>query len=265
MEIIKKYDLERIIRSDLIRILNTDIAYKYVDFDTGLYKIIKEKSLKFTNPTDFNDPFDCNENLLTHDNNEELINNIFNHSYQNTPRAARRKVIRQVKDQGSYSEILKRERENFRLSCFSEKDNEVLMWSHYANKHHGICIGFDFPHKYENKFILCHVKYLDKIIPIDGNADMLRVILYWLTTKSIRWEYENEIRAISTYNQEFIFFDKKFVKEISFGCKVTNQEIKDALNKIRKFGYDLNRIQFKKMEISRESFLLKERIIKPSL
>lgn len=265
MEIIEKYDLERIIRSDLIKILNTDLIYKYVDFDTGLNKIIKEKSLKFTNPNDFNDPFDCNENLLKHDNNEELINNIFNQSYQNTPRAVRRKVIRQLKNPDSYSEILKKERENFRLSCFSEKYNEVLMWSHYANKHNGICIGFDFPHKYEEQFILCHVKYLDKIIPLDGNADMLRVILYWLTTKSIRWEYENEIRAISKNKQEIIFFDNKFVKEIIFGCKVTNQKIENTLTEIKNFGYDLNNIRFKKMEISRESFLLKERIIKPSL
>ena len=96
MDIIEKNDLEKIVRSDLIRILNTDIVYKYVDFDTGLKKIIKENSLKFTNPADFNDPFDCNENLLKHDNNEELINNVFNQSYQNIPRSVRRIVIRQL-------------------------------------------------------------------------------------------------------------------------------------------------------------------------
>src|SRR6516165_6791682 len=27
--------------------------------------------------------------------------------------------------------------------CFSKSWNNILMWSHYADKHRGICLGFD--------------------------------------------------------------------------------------------------------------------------
>ena len=183
----------------------------------------------------------------------------------NLSRSKRRKMIRAIKNTDVYSEFLKVEREKYKLSCFSEKYNEVLMWSHYANKHQGICIGFNFPIKYEEKFMLCHVKYLDKILPIDGKADLLRVILYWLTTKSIRWNYENEIRAISVNSKEIIEFDKIFVKEIIFGCKVSNHKIRHLLTEIKNFGYNLTNIRLKKMEIDKESFLLKEKTILPNL
>ena len=31
------------------------------------------------------------------------------------------------------------------LLCFSETWRSPLMWAHYADKHHGICLGFDIP------------------------------------------------------------------------------------------------------------------------
>ena len=140
------------------------------------------------------------------------------------------------------------------------------MWSHYADKHLGICIGFNFPHKYDEKFILCPVKYLNELKPIDGSTDVFRVILYWLTTKSIRWEYEHEIRAITkcktTDNYELIKFEPKFIKEIIFGCNVTDKNISEGIKKIRRSGLNLDRIIIKRMRIDENNFLLKEEIIK---
>jgi hypothetical protein len=35
--------------------------------------------------------------------------------------------------------------ESYGVSCFSESWNSILMWSHYADRHKGICLGFDVP------------------------------------------------------------------------------------------------------------------------
>ncbi|MES9903809.1 MAG: hypothetical protein ABW168_14180 [Sedimenticola sp.] len=37
----------------------TILRYKYVPFSEGSLSIIKEGTMKFTPPTEFNDPFDC--------------------------------------------------------------------------------------------------------------------------------------------------------------------------------------------------------------
>jgi hypothetical protein len=48
------------------------------------------------------------------------------------------------------------------LLCFSESWDHLLMWSHYANKHQGICLGFDV----DDKFV-ARVEYSDRRIPIE--------------------------------------------------------------------------------------------------
>ena len=143
------------------------------------------------------------------------------------------------------------------------------MWSHYANKHTGICIGFDFPHHYHDKFILCPVKYINELRSLEGTIEVHKVVLYWLTTKSIRWNYEKEIRAITrckdkNQEHEFINFDSSYVKEIIFGCNVTNTQITNALKVLRKSNLIYDNITIKRMRINEKNFLLKEEIIKPS-
>ncbi len=265
---IDKLELEKIIRDDLIKVLSTQMVYHYSSYETSIDKILLKQSLQFSDPTVFNDPFDCNENLLKINHNPKIVNDAISSLKGKASRAQRRDIERKIKNPVNQASILKLEREKFKISCFSEISNEVLMWSHYADKHSGICVGFNFPHKYDEKFILCPVKYLNEMVPLEGNTDVLRTILYWLTTKSGRWAYEKEIRAItkcrtsSTY--EYINFDSRFVKEIIFGCKVTDSKINKAMFKIKKSNLDYNNITFKKMEIDKTTFLLKEKILKPS-
>lgn len=45
-------------------------------------------------------------------------------------------------------EFNRSEKDKSLISCSSELNNEVLMWSHYREKHKGICIGFNFSHTY---------------------------------------------------------------------------------------------------------------------
>src|ERR1035441_3016297 len=32
---------------------------------------------------------------------------------------------------------------DYGLLCFSEEWNNILLWSHYADQHRGVCLGFD--------------------------------------------------------------------------------------------------------------------------
>jgi hypothetical protein len=265
---IKKSDLEDIVLKKLEKVLENQIIYQYAKFDIALDNILLNQTLRFSDPTTFNNPFDCNERLLQIEYNEELVEQILNSTETTYSREAKRILKNKLKNHSYQKEILKPYKSNYKVSCFSETYQEILMWSHYADKHNGICVGFKLPYRYKSDFIISPVTYMDKLIPIDGDNGIQRVLIYWLTTKSIRWEYEKEIRALrkaSTKNDhEFTRIEPELIKEVVFGCNISQEKIQDTINKLKKSNLVFNNLTIKKMVIDENSFLLKEMIIKPS-
>lgn len=83
------------------------------------------------------------------------------------------------------------------MICFSANWTAPILWSHYASKHSGICLGFDLQrHRATN------VEYVETRLPVpigpDGSVtnfgDQLKHRL--LCTKSSDWESEEEIRLL---------------------------------------------------------------------
>lgn len=264
---IEKVEIEEIILNDLKKVISTEIVYQYANYDVSLNDILLKQTLRFSDPITFNDPFDCNEKLLQINSSDILIEETILNLSIKPSRQEKRELKRKFKDPRNQSEILKNKRKEYKLSCFSENYNEILMWSHYAEKHSGICVGFNFPHHYKDKFILCPVKYIHELKPLEGTIDVHRVILYWLTTKSICWKHEEEIRAIAKCKNkhekhEIINFDSSYIKEIIFGCNVTNEKIAQALICLKKSNLNLEGITIKRMRINENDFLLKEEVIK---
>lgn len=52
--------------------------------------------------------------------------------------------------------------ENSYVSCFSETQQDFLMWSHYASKHSGICLEFSLHHNFLFPYIKTGVRKSDK-------------------------------------------------------------------------------------------------------
>jgi hypothetical protein len=265
---ISKSEIEQIISLDLLKVLTTDRFYHYTKYNTAIDFILTNFTIQFSDPSTFNDPFDCNDKLLKINYNGDMIDEVLHNSSMKLSRQKRREVKRSFTNPKNFQDIIRTERQKYKIACFSEHFNETLMWSHYADKHSGICIGFNFPHKYDDKFVLCPVKYLNELKPIDGALDVLRVLMYWLTTKSVRWDYEQEIRAITKSKldskNEMIRFDPKYIKEIIFGCNVTDTEFNNGISKIKESGLNLDKILIKRMRINEQNFLLKDEIIKPN-
>lgn len=84
--------------------------------------------------------------------------------------------------------------------CGSEVNNDILMWSHYANCHKGVCIGFRLPTiDVEWGGITLKVNYTESIIPkkfyTAGQTERANALFYWIFTKAMCWGYEKEIRC----------------------------------------------------------------------
>src|SRR3989338_7043469 len=84
--------------------------------------------------------------------------------------------------------------------CFSRDWHNPLLWSHYADKHRGICFGFDIP-----KIHIAPVTYSSKrLVNIvqriwSSSPERGRLLEQLLTTKFRDWKYEDEVRVFVSY------------------------------------------------------------------
>src|SRR5207248_6306076 len=85
------------------------------------------------------------------------------------------------------------------MLCFSRDWHNPVQWSHYADKHRGLCLGFDIPDvdlvrvTYSRKRMLVEVEHLLAFHQLD-----LATVMRFLFTKYAHWRYENEVRCFVT-------------------------------------------------------------------
>ena len=82
------------------------------------------------------------------------------------------------------------------ILCFSESWRNPVLWGHYADKHKGLCLGFEVPTS-----VLGKINYLDSRLPIPSELDekFMKRILF---TKFKHWEYEQEHRIYIELEEE---------------------------------------------------------------
>jgi len=140
-----------------------------------------------------------------------------------------------------------------RVVCLSAANvkplDEILMWSHYATKHSGVRIGFEFPDGITFPFMVEKINYGEKRVAVDfslgSELDLLtRALRESVLTKSLAWSYENEYRLITlpehcekrTINsaaEHFLDFKPEWVKSIDFGVRCPKEEIQRIVNLIK--------------------------------
>jgi len=117
------------------------------------------------------------------------------------------------------------------LLCFSKNWQNPVLWGHYANKHRGICLGFDMPLIPPTK-----VDYVKTRFPkaqVLDEAFMKKLLL----TKFIHWEYEEEYRVYVSLEEEIEglfyadFSDSLVLRQVIVGAQsqLTRSQISAAL------------------------------------
>jgi len=128
-------------------------------------------------------------------------------------------------------------KKQFCVCCFSKVNDEILMWSHYADSHRGVCLEFEFPDTKENNASLIEINYDDNLytldkIKLDKNGSLILNITdngSWVRQKLKTWEYEQEVRVIQIENDLSLNgIASKFIgnlKAIYFGFRTDNKDI----------------------------------------
>lgn len=82
------------------------------------------------------------------------------------------------------------------ILCFSADWSNPVMWSHYADRHKGICLGFEVSkaHFHEVKYAVERPSINVKDLVAKGQLDP-SLVMTLLSTKFEHWKYEKEFRA----------------------------------------------------------------------
>jgi hypothetical protein len=125
--------------------------YKFLPVERLDY--FSNEQLRFTQPIDLNDPFEC---LPQKPNFEELKNLINSLILPNSDKHQEQKVKEKfdyVFLDNLYKSQYEKVNKDIGIFSLSKKWNNSLMWAHYTISHKGFCIGFDSKHNYFADYI----------------------------------------------------------------------------------------------------------------
>lgn len=202
---------------------------------------LRKRHLKIAQFDDLNDPFELKGVNLCNPAQAMAFDGVGNH-------------------EGFKAEMSHR----FGVLCFSENKSDVLQWAHYADRHKGICLGFDVSGGHE-KF--GHVDYRTTRFPWPEKPDE-KFIWKLLRTKSKVWAYEREWRVFTELKEGvwndcagrvlyFVDFGPELVlKDVILGAesKTSVSEVVQAMQ-----GY-AETVRITRMRLSCSKFQLEESV-----
>jgi len=207
--------------------------------DGHFYELLNKRKLWFSSPADFNDPFDSKLfiNSTTNINEvEKYINEVLKmpaiiENYEtHLDRPGRLLFLKH-----DLAKIYQGLVNNLGICCFSANCDNLLLWAHYADCHKGACIQFNTQILKEVFGNIEKVEYHNKYPEIDPFIDLNEAIKKVPFHKSMRWEYEEEIRIINTYKGSFEF-PIEAISQIKLGARVFNYS--DVWSKIKVEDYN---------------------------
>jgi hypothetical protein len=212
---------------------------KFRKIDKHLIDSLVHSHLYFPNPEQLNDPFDCKVDI------DNSLRKAISQSV-----GTERQTLENILNNAECRNIFNRAQQDIRnYGVFSSSHRPALesslMWSHYADRHRGVCLIYAIlnnPNEFyrPNQIFGCmNVDYgLDvdsnqlteffKKLPADEKIhdcafeEMIKKVL---TIKAKCWDYEDEVRMIrKTYG--IVSIDKSYLQHVCFGLDVAKDEMK---------------------------------------
>ncbi|ASG68327.1 hypothetical protein fh0823_13120 [Francisella halioticida] len=237
-------------------------VYKYLSEER--VDVLENNTIRFTQPVFLNDPFETQVHLkalasvdelqkLSNENFDKLLSEEIskhNHIFTN--------VIRDYVTKNKFEEALfffiqlPELKQTFKnkyneslnnglgILSLSSKNDNLLMWAHYANSHQGFVMEFDDQHEFFNQ----------KLLGKDCLRSLREVIYSKERPSRLMSEY-NEYRMIlpltdaaKNINDEIYLFKypKEIVRSVYFGVNMNSENKKKNLNLIKN-DEELNHIQ----------------------
>ncbi len=205
--------------------------YKYENFSVQSLKNLKAQSIYFGSPLNFNDPYDCALKAgVDHPTDTDIDNLRAAYSKRSdVPSEIQKQFaeagtdeLREIVIQSALS-TLEIHAEQFLktrgVSCFSGRNDDLLMWSHYGGRYQGFCLGFSTD--YEPFTKIRRVEYTEEMPKINAVEALLHdnydQMLDLFCTKSISWKYEEEWRRMHQQAGTLFTYEAEALESVFFG------------------------------------------------
>lgn len=202
-----------------------------------LHQIMVDSELWLSSPSDFNDPFDTAGRFEIKGSKAKRLAHIKALVDKYAPAGASPTAIHEAHDRAARltdSEILnmlrpsfEKQRDSTGVICFVEGNPcDVLMWSHYAADHKGVCLQFEPARDLFTFGRAVPVKYVRQypvVNWLNGIPEMEKI----LRRKHPRWKYEVERRIIQIGAARSVFsYSPGALTALLFGCAADDTVIK---------------------------------------
>ncbi|ACT48753.1 DUF2971 domain-containing protein [Methylotenera mobilis] len=230
--------------------------YKYMALPAGdsdrrerfLRDIVVGSKLWLSPPTDFNDPFDMTAKVvfdgttnMLREKFEKLIATQGDLKWKERKKLLDKFMARPRHEWQKISEAaFNSNLQKTGVFSFAGDPRSILMWSHYADNHQGVCLQFE---------VARHPRIMLEAIPVDYVEDY--PVLNWandtegqlrdiILAKFKHWDYEKESRIIWQGGAKTsTSFKPEALTRIIFGCRADDRVsniVNDILNERKKLG-----------------------------
>jgi len=246
--------------------------YKYVtvnDEFRNTERLLRNSEIRLNKPEEFNDPYDLKisprADLHENDLREWMKIQLQKRTFSSDEQAKIQHYLQfgnlqdPVFKNGIVAGALNGGIRTHGIYCLSLVWNSILMWSHYANKHKGICIRFSIDQDSEIAMYIAEVKYSADFPQLYINEEEYFDLFF--KVKYIEWQYEKEIRIIKPKaGGEFLTIGNNEIDAVIFGVNTSIKEMLDVMHwlktrhvapklfkatmKLREFSIDKSPMEF---------------------
>jgi hypothetical protein len=227
--------------------------------------MLKNRELYFSDPKHFNDPADCRIGIY------DALNAAVNLAEKEDST-----VKNKLQKLGALDSLFRQIENDVKRSAvfsLSKEENNVLMWSHYADSHQGFSIGFSLSSEFtkcnkknaiigteevyyskDNPFVSYFIEFAKCEKPPEWKEFWQSLISLGLVAKSCAWKYEDEVRIIRGMPGK-VNYSPDELREVIFGLNLApkkRQRIKNLLS-----GSQWNHVQMKEVIREHDGFKLK--------
>lgn len=213
------------------------LIYRYRSDSDFTLDELASSYIFFTSRDKLNDPFDCFPALLKSNPDsasvKRYIANELKRSFPEFNKTLNERVINDTINRlssGSHyrktvNDQIEKLANQIGISCFTTVANNLMMWSHYANSHKGLCLKFDItkdPLFFDD---ISEVIYTDTFEPIEVDLEHgkeLENFKSLFLTKSQIWKNEKELRLIRVKGGPYPIKSTALVS-ITFGINISKK------------------------------------------
>jgi hypothetical protein len=140
------------------------------------------------------------------------------------------------------------------ILCLSRSPDNIVLWSHYANYHKGVCLKFDMSKDINFFLTPLNVEYSEVYPKYNPLKSPQEQVIKLIRTKYIDWSYEEELRIYKGKNG-LVDFNKEALVEVIFGLKTSDDEMKSIREMMEKNCF--NHLKYSKADKVHGEFKLK--------